>query len=368
MKVCILSMQKIDNMGSLLQSYALKTTIEKLGNTVEFIDIEKKDEDYELLGNYKQEYHEEREKGGLIGKISKIDQYTLNRLKIKRKSIEQCAVFDKFRAEHLNIDKKSHQYDSCIIGSDEVFNCLNSGDWGFTSQLFGNVAEANKVITYAASCGSTKYEELPVKVAEKIRKTFENVTAFSVRDENTHKFVEMLTDKQISDNLDPVLIYNFDYEVKQASLPKMPEHYCIVYSYYNRIHTAEEIDAIKEFCRAHLLTPVAIGAPQFWINDYIVCSPFQCLKIFKESDFVITDTFHGTIFASKYANKFAVLARASNKNKLLDLVKKIGMKDHLMSNIWEIEEKYSFLKNKEKFISIVEEETKRTVQYLKNNI
>ena len=39
MKVCILSMQQIDNIGSLLQSYALKTTIAKLGNEVEFIDI-----------------------------------------------------------------------------------------------------------------------------------------------------------------------------------------------------------------------------------------------------------------------------------------------------------------------------------------
>lgn len=66
MKVCILSMQQIDNMGSLLQSYALKTTIEKLGNEVEFIDIQKRDDDYKLLGNYKQEYHEEREKDGLL--------------------------------------------------------------------------------------------------------------------------------------------------------------------------------------------------------------------------------------------------------------------------------------------------------------
>lgn len=41
MKVCILSMQQIDNIGSLLQSYALKTTIAKLGNEVEFIDIKK---------------------------------------------------------------------------------------------------------------------------------------------------------------------------------------------------------------------------------------------------------------------------------------------------------------------------------------
>ena len=368
MKVCILSMQQIDNMGSLLQSYALKTTIEKLGNEVEFIDIKKRDEDYKLLGNYKQEYHEEREKDGLLGKISKIDRYTINRLKIKRKSVEQGLAFDEFRKEYLNVDKKSRHYDLCVIGSDEVFNCLNSGAWGFTSQLFGNVPEANKVITYAASCGSTKYEELPEKVAEKIRNTFENVAAFSVRDENTHKFVGKLTDKSINDNLDPVLIYNFDCEVEQATFPQMPKHYCVVYSYYNRIHTAEEIDAIKGFCKKYQLKPVAVGAPQFWIRDYIVCSPFQCLKIFKESDFVITDTFHGTIFASKYAEKFAVLTRASNKNKLLDLVDKIEMKDHLMSNLSELEEKYGLLKNKENFDLIVKEETQRTMQYLKSNM
>ena len=83
---------------------------------------------------------------------------------------------------------------------------------------------------------------------------------------------------------------------------------------------------------------------------------------------MVTDTFHGTIFASKYANKFAVLARASNKNKLLNLVEMIGMKDQLMSNIMEIEEKYSFLKGKERFSSIIEEEKKKTVQYLKSNI
>ena len=104
------------------------------------------------------------------------------------------------------------------------------------------------------------------------------------------------------------------------------------------------------------------------LKDYIVCSPFQCLKIFKKSDFVITDTFHGTIFASKYADKFAVLARASNKNKLLDLVGKIEMKEHMMSNLSELEEKYNLLNNKEKFDSIIKEETQRTVQYLKNNM
>lgn len=45
MKVCILSMQRVGNMGSLLQSYALKTTIERLGHQVEFIDIEKREDE-----------------------------------------------------------------------------------------------------------------------------------------------------------------------------------------------------------------------------------------------------------------------------------------------------------------------------------
>ena len=368
MKVCILSMHRVDNMGSLLQSFALKTIIEKLGNEVEFIDITKRNEDNELLRGYKQEYHEERETTGLIGKIKKIDRFTLNRLKIKKKNLEQSNAFEDFRKSQLGIEKRSPEYDVCVIGSDEVFNCLNSGAWGFTSQLFGNVPEADKVITYAASCGSTKYEELPTRVADRIRQYYKKVTAFSTRDKNTHEFVAKLTGKQITDNLDPVLVYDFDQEVKQATLPKMPERSCVVYSYYNRVHTANEIDAINEFCKKHQLTPLAIGAPQFWIKDYVICSPFQCLKIFANADFVITDTFHGTIFASKYASRFAVLVRESNRNKLADLVEKIGMQDHLMDNITEMVEKYKISKNQGKFRTIIEDEQIKTWQYLKDNI
>ena len=39
MNVCILSMQRIDNMGSLLQAYALKKILEDLGLEVAYLDI-----------------------------------------------------------------------------------------------------------------------------------------------------------------------------------------------------------------------------------------------------------------------------------------------------------------------------------------
>ena len=222
MKICILSMQMVPNMGSVLQSYALKKRLEELGAQVEFLDIKESTKDNELMGDFSREFAEEREKTGLVGKISKIDKYAINRFKIKRKSIIQNNLFDDFRADHLRINQKSDRYDLCVIGSDEVFNCLSTGGWGFTSQLFGNVPEADSVITYAASCGSTEYEALPRKVADCIRKSFQNISSFSVRDGNTHKFVSKLTEKTITDSLDPVLIYNFRQEIDQATLPSLP--------------------------------------------------------------------------------------------------------------------------------------------------
>lgn len=368
MNVGILSMQRVDNMGSLLQSYALKKTIEELGHQVGFIDIKKIDEDYELLGAYKQDYHEEREAIGLLGKIKKIDKYTINRFRIKKKSIQQEKAFEDFRNSSLSISNTKEMYDVCVIGSDEVFNCLSSGAWGFTSQLFGNVSNANKVITYAASCGSTEYEELPNGVINRIKEAFLNVSSFSTRDQNTHCFVAKLTDKSITDNFDPVLIYDFGHEIEATILPELPKNYCVVYSYYNRIHSNKEINAIKSFCKKYDLTPIAIGAPQYWIGNYIVCSPFQCLKVFKNAKYVITDTFHGTIFAAKYSDKFAVLARESNRNKLLDLVKKIGMQEHLMESITELEDKYQILKNQNGFNEIIAEERVHALQYLQKNI
>ena len=44
-KVCILSMQQIDNYGSVLQAYCIKKIIESMNCTVSFIDIKKIEED-----------------------------------------------------------------------------------------------------------------------------------------------------------------------------------------------------------------------------------------------------------------------------------------------------------------------------------
>lgn len=372
MKACILSMQRVENIGSLLQAYSMKQMLEKLGCEVSFIDIQPREEDDRLLSGYREHYaHECAWKQGFISKIKKLDRYTINRIRIKKRSNDQIKLFECFRRDVLGITGKSNQnqYDICVIGSDEVFNCNCASNWGFTSQLFGNVEQARKVITYAASCGSTTYEKTPIAVREKIAETFKGVSALSVRDENTYNFTSNLTDKEVYCHMDPVVVGDFDEEIAECNLPQeLTGKYCVVYSYYNRFHDPKEIQSIKQFCSEKKLELVTVGAPQMWIKKHLVLTPFQALKVFQHADFIITDTFHGTIFSSKYAKKVAVMTRESNKNKLLDLIKKLEMEMHLITSLEQLSEVYKIEIDRESVEKISSMEREKTIQYLKENL
>ena len=70
--------------------------------------------------------------------------------------------FNKFKyacKHYLNITDEYHYQvptDVLIIGSDEVFNCLQTNaDVGYSLELFGKNHKSKKLISYAASFGNT---------------------------------------------------------------------------------------------------------------------------------------------------------------------------------------------------------------------
>lgn len=69
-----------------------------------------------------------------------------------------------------------------------------------------------------------------------------------------------------------------------------------------------------------------------------------------------------------YYMKYAVLIRDSNRNKLLDLIKKIKIEKHLIENMEEIEEKFSCKKDIVGFQKIIEMERRKTSIYLEQEI
>ena len=371
-KVCILTMHNVDNFGSVLQAYGLKRIVEKLGAEVSFADIQKNDNENQLLNGYNENslYTRELHKKGFS--FSKFDRYIFNRIyrKLKRDNKKQACLFQAFRESFLNVDNHSEKYDLCIIGSDEVFNCLQGAPWGYTSQLFGNVSNANSVISYAASCGSTKYENVPDSVKRSIKASMNKFNRISVRDKNTYCFVtKFVHSKEINFNLDPALVSNFDEEIKNSRLPISSKlKYCLIYAYGYRINKKEEISGILSFCKKHKLVPITLGGPQAWCSRHINCSPFECLKLFKGAAFVITDTFHGTIFSLKYSDRFAVVIRESNRNKLLDLVERTKVRNHVIASFSDLERVYGIEKDNDSVEGLINSGYDDCVAYLKGSL
>lgn len=328
--VGILSMQRVINYGSFLQAYALKQLLLQNGaDEVYFIDIEK---GRELPGF---EYSKSQSKWHKLKRLLQIIFTGLLFQKIRdrkfskrlKKSIEDCFPI-------LELDKAApKEFDLVVIGSDEVFNCCLPAPWGYTLQLYGKVLNAKKVISYAGSFGHTRYEQLvQLGIDKEIGETMKMMAAISVRDQNSYDIVEKLTGIKAEMHLDPVLIYGYEKEIAERKV-NYPEKYMVIYSYQGRINDKMEIKEITSFAKEHKLKLISIFCRYDWCDEAIIPeTPFDVLGWFKGAEYVVTDTFHGTIFSIITGRKFVTLQRESNTEKISALLKQCGLEERCVGN------------------------------------
>lgn len=337
MKVGIMSMQRVVNYGSYLQAYGLKKTLEFLGHEVEFVD-------------YKPEGSLVEENGSKNGRISDNISRVLRMLspsyrRWREKQIRSNRSFqifyDKFIHDFLpelgveEVRNETPKLDVLVIGSDEVFNCTQAGQMvGYSRQLFGAERRANKLISYAASFGSTTLEKLnQYGIAHDIRHYLGDFDAISVRDQNSFELVKNLCGVCAEQHIDPVLLYDFS-EVDQISTNF--KNYIVVYAYAGRI-SEEEAKWIHNFANKKGKKLISLGFWQTFCDDYVLASPLEALAYIRDADYVITDTFHGTVFSIKYQKRFAVIVRDCNKQKLTDLLSQFGLDERRINNMADME-------------------------------
>lgn len=141
---------------------SLKKMVESLGHKVVFVDyktnvlIEDRNDKTK-----KQELLYQEIKDG-------IKFHILKKYGEQQKKFIECYPIlgiSKFKAYHTKVDV-------LIVGSDEVFNCTQRNPKvGFALDFFGENNKARRLITYAASFGSTTYEKLcSYKVDAQIKK------------------------------------------------------------------------------------------------------------------------------------------------------------------------------------------------------
>ena len=327
-KIGIMTMQRIVNYGSFMQAYALKSLIEENTNSiVHFVD-------YKFEKAFLKE-----ENSNVIKKVLK----NLNIYDFIRKK----------KMQHNFIDYYNNY-------------CIQPWPVGYSRNLFGyDYSNKVKTISYAASFGSTKIDMLrEYKIDNEIKDLLQGFKNISVRDENSYNIVNELTQQKPIISLDPVLVYDFNVSNNTAV---DINNYIILYAYTGRISRTEE-KIIKRFAKKNNKKIVSIGFYQRIADKNIIINPFDIFSYFRNADFVITDTFHGSIFAIKTHTNFCTLIRNGNKNKVYDMLRRLDKTDRIIEDLNSIDEMYRDKIDFKNTDAIIKKEREKTIQYLINNL
>ncbi len=371
MKVGIMSMQRIINYGSFLQSYSLKKNIEALGAEVEFVDY--------TPGNVLVKKNNVQD-SKLSEMISKIKSHML----YPRKNCN--VIMEEYWKEYKRLDSSFYnevlpllgvkkeknlqpKIDALVIGSDEVFNCIQSNpDVGYSKELFGYGNKARKLMTYAASFGNTTNEGLRAYgIYDEIKTLINRFDALSARDKNTYDILNAMYDGEVIKNVDPVFLYDYKEEVDNIEVED--SNYIVVYAYAKRFSQKESASIVK-FAKKYNKKILCLCAPQVYMEGYKALMPFEILAYIRKADYVITDTFHGSVFSIKYNKKFATFVRntgaSGNNEKLNDLLDTFELSSRSIKSPNELETVLNMDIDYKNVNRIIDNEVQKGKNYLKN--
>jgi hypothetical protein len=335
-RVKILSMQRVVNCGSFTQAYALKRVLEKLGNEVSFCDF--KPGQPRHLG-------QKVKKATSFDKLLRLPKKLLSRSQRMKKrqfhrDLAQCFEWRVWPL--LGMDGTMNYDSSCdlmVIGSDEVFNYTQNHVFGYVPAFFGHGLQAKSIISYAASAGYASLNDVEADgMGGELESGFKNFNALGVRDQNTYEIVQRYASKPPTYVVDPTFLYDFDTEVPSST--HTPD-YVLVYAYGGRLDAPRDIKKIMAFAASKGLTVVSADFYHEWCDENIVVTPFELLALFRQASYVITDTFHGTIFSIKNRKPFVSLLRGdhrmgSNTNKLGFLLLQVGLADRINTDLAQV--------------------------------
>lgn len=376
MKVGIMSMQRVINYGSFMQSYSLKKNLEAMGAEVSMVDYHVGEPLITKAANgSKYDIHTMVKKvRDNLAFVKKNDQATMNRFWKEHHDMEES--FTKNILPKLEVPAEPNynpELDLLVIGSDEVFNCLQPNpEVGYSKELYGYDNNADKLISYAASFGNTFEDGLKkYGIYGEIKEMLGKFDCVSVRDENSLNIVKGMGVTNYCKNVDPVFLY--DYE-KETDIEIPIRDYIVVYAYPYRI-TRKESAAIVRFAKKHNKKIVCLEGFQRFLGGFVPTdNPFEVYAYFKNADYIITDTFHGSVFSIKNNKQFVSLVRGGtegsygNNAKMDDLLKTFGLEDRKLTDVSALDKKILSPINYEKVNGKIKIEKSRSLEYLSNYV
>lgn len=334
-KVGILTFHFVDNHGAVLQAAALSLALRDLGHDPFFVDYTPD--------------HVERGGRLVVPKSAADLRGNAKTIYLRLRSVasplignrEKKALFAAFREKHLVLSTHGFrtvsellnsppQADIFITGSDQVWN--KSQQYGFDPAYFLQFGGASvRRMSYAASFGRG---EMPAQDLETIRPWLESLNAISVREVSGRALVADSCGRDATVVPDPTFLVDPAGFVN----PNTPDRGDYVFSY--GLRTKRLIDSIQGMIAATLNVPViapqgSAGAnpknsPRFTVG------PAEWLALLQRSRFVVTNSFHGTVFSILFQKPFVTVAlpgaKAGYNERARNLLVALGLEHRMVAS------------------------------------
>ena len=372
-KIGLISFHKDPNYGTMYQAYALAKAIEKLGCVAEYIEYEPIQKRsifitvvkkivkriLSVLGLYK----------GPITEYSFFKSKEFKVLKSKYRDFHQKYIPTSKNTYYANtIFDSENAYDLFIVGSDQTWSSFCNTNIN-TPNYLSFIKDSKKKRAYAPSLGSVHITD---EYKKKLRLELSDFEYLSCREYENSKMLSVFLNKEVKHVLDPTLLLSSDEWSFIEQPIKMPEHYVLCYILGTKkciSDFAEKLGQTKGYPVYYIVTRPEYFSKKNALKDV---APEQFLYLLRNASYVVTDSFHGSVFSVNFNRNFYSFAKRETKDstgidndRIMDFLSLLGLQNRFIyDNEMRLEEDICF----SEINKIVKLNKESSIKYLKSII
>ena len=344
MKIGLVCNFYIYNYGSVLQSYALEKYIEYMQVPYEVInyrDVANKKQKIKIIFKLKLKNILNIKK--LIEKIKLREEVKLDKqyksVIEKRKNaydafIDKYFTLSKCCNSIEDVKKISDNYDVILLSSDQLWG---PADLIRDYHTLRNFPKKAKKIAYATSFGVAR---LPRFLHKSVNKFIPQIECVSVREKSGQKIIKEICNRDVPVVVDPTLLVDVKEWHKLLSQQQCMIKGKYVFCYFLG-ENSDHIGTTVDFCKKNNLKMVSILHTEKYnvktlrfADEYPDgVGPAEFLNLIYNAEYVISDSFHASVFSILFHKKFVVFDRyktglgESRNTRIDNLLELLGVEE-----------------------------------------
>lgn len=349
MKIVVLTFTHNDNFGASMQCYALTKYLMDRGHTVTQLFVphlhqKQKTLQEKCIHSLKAVAHRGLLILGLRKKLTRHPDYIRMQMsEVERKGYaanqkERETLFNRFYDEYIpyftkpcftvkDILSLGLDADLYIVGSDQVWNPIITR--GQKQIFFFNfLSDGVKRISYAGCFGGSEEWRVDAEETLQIKSLLEKFSGIGVRDYIATNILKNVFNTESVRVLDPSFLLNAADYLKIAEKSTLDGKGCAFMDKF--VINDRWLAAFQNFCKRKGLELIANGEYLHLkdVDNKPLLPVEGWLKLLSTSDFVITDSFHCSVFCVIFKRQFVTLpSYPGGEGRMIAFLEELGLKD-----------------------------------------